>query len=105
MRRTFSKERLEQWITAFTSFVQEQGLALIDLGIGGYRTHHFLVPALLRPRIGRVALSTGPRRSRLQRQKARAPAHPDRLVRRAQSVAVLPLLWLAVEGDPRLIRC
>jgi hypothetical protein len=40
---TFTKERLEQRIAAFTRFVQEQGLVLIDLGLGKYHNHHFLV--------------------------------------------------------------
>jgi hypothetical protein len=43
MSHTFTKERLEQRIAAFTSFVGEQGWALIDLGLGKYRNHHFLV--------------------------------------------------------------
>ncbi len=43
MGRTFTKERLEQRIAAFTTFVQEQGWALFPVGIGKYRTHLFLV--------------------------------------------------------------
>lgn len=43
MRHTFPKERFEQRIAAFTDFVREQGWALINLGLGDYRTHHFLV--------------------------------------------------------------
>ena len=43
MRHTFTKEHLEQRIAAFSRFVHEQGWALINLGLGKYRTHHFLV--------------------------------------------------------------